>query len=448
MVEKYLSCIHDRQLNTFVSINDNVLEQATAVQKKIDNGRAGRLAGLVLGVKDVLSVKEDEVRAGSKILEGYHAPYTATAIQRLLDEDALIIGRNNCDEFGMGSSNENSALGAVKNPIDEKYVPGGSSGGSAAAVAANQCMISIGSDTGGSVRQPAAFCNVIGLKPTYGRISRYGLLAYASSFDTIGIVGNTVPDIRNVFGTMAGHDENDSTSSSHELTRTNAVPKRIFVLEDAVHHPSIDDEVADATLKMIDQLRDAGCTITMGSFAKLDHVLPAYYVLTAAEASSNLSRYDGVKFGRRASNQGLQDMYESSRTEGFGSEVIRRIMLGTFVLSASYYDAYFTKAQKVRRLIKNEVDQLFKSHDLILLPTTPTPPFKLGEMNDDPINMYLADLFTVIASVTGHPAISLPNGLSSKGLPIGLQLIGKDFGEEEILNFADFALSLKHSGGN
>ena len=451
LVEHYLDRIEEhRHLNAFTEVYaDESLTRAAVVDQKLTEGTAGRLAGMVIGIKDVLNYAGHGVRAGSRILDNFTAQFTATAVQRLLDEDVIIIGRQNCDEFAMGSSNENSAFGPVRNAADTSRVPGGSSGGSAVAVQAGLCLASIGSDTGGSVRQPAAFCGVVGLKPTYGRISRWGLIAYASSFDCIGPIANTVDDVALLLEIMAGPDEFDSTVSSQPVAAYSQAqlperPLRIAYLRDGVESAGVDASIREATQRRIDQLRTMGHTVESVDFALLKYLLPTYYVLTTAEASSNLSRFDGVRYGYRyvapvnVSTVDLLTLYKKSRTEGFGAEVRRRILLGTFVLSASYYDAYYTKAQQVRRLIRQETERIFAQYDFLLSPTTTTPAFKLGEKagGDDPLQMYLADLFTVQANVVGYPAISIPNGTDDAGLPIGLQLMAPPFAEEALVALA------------
>jgi len=448
LVEDYITKIDQSQsLNAFIEIFSDARLQAQTIDKKLQSKNQGSLAGLVLGIKDLISIENQTVQGGSKILEGYKATYSSTAIERLKKADAVLLGRTNCDEFGMGSSNESSAFGPALNPIDNERVTGGSSGGSAAAVKAGLCTASLGTDTGGSVRQPAAFCDVIGFKPTYSRISRYGLLAYASSFDTIGIIGNTIQDIKNIYEVIAGHDPLDSTSSrkpvNSELKPVNPAKKKILVFNETINHPGLDPEIKHATLSTVKALEKDGNEVIFKNFDLLNYILPAYYILTCAEASSNLSRYDGVKFGKRADVfSDLNSMYVNTRSLGFGTEVLRRIVLGTFVLSASYYDAYYTKAQKIRRIIKNEMSTFFHDFDFIVLPTTPTPPFKLGELTKNPLEMYLADLYTVIASVAGNPAISIPNGKTKDGLPIGLQIISADFQEQDMFAFTDYTLSL------
>lgn len=450
IVNYYLQNIQTKaHLNAFVEVyTESALGQASKVDEKIASGKAGRLAGMVIGIKDVLVYKDHEFNASSKILKGFISQYTATAIQRLIDEDAIIIGRLNCDEFGMGSSNENSVHGKVLNAADESRVPGGSSGGSAVAVQANLCTVSLGTDTGGSVRQPAAFTGLVGIKPTYSRVSRWGLIAYASSFDTIGVFSRNVKDNALVMEIMAGPDNFDSTASRK------AVPKysellhfdkraKVAYLKETIESPALQKEIKENILSVLERLKEEGHEVEEVEFPLLKYVLPTYYILTTAEASSNLSRYDGVKYGYRSPNaHNLESMYKKTRSEGFGEEVKRRIMLGTFVLSASYYDAYFTKAQKVRRLIKEFTENLLNKYDYILLPTTPSTAFKFGEHSNDPVAMYLEDLFTVQASVSGVPALSLPNGKDQQGLPIGLQVMANSFKEAELYAFGSYLMEL------
>ncbi|MEX2512995.1 MAG: Asp-tRNA(Asn)/Glu-tRNA(Gln) amidotransferase subunit GatA [Cyclobacteriaceae bacterium] len=446
IVSYYLKNIETKaHLNAFVEVyGQSSLEQADIVDAKITSGKAGKLAGMVIGIKDVLCFKGHVANASSKILEGFESQFTATAIQRLIDEDAIIIGRLNCDEFGMGSSNENSVHGKVRNAIDESRVPGGSSGGSAVAVQANLCTVSLGTDTGGSVRQPAAFTGVVGIKPTYSRVSRFGLIAYASSFDTIGVFSNTVKDNALVLEIMAGPDEFDSTSSSKPVPAYSELLQfgkqaKIAYLKETIFSEALQPAIKKNTLDALEKLRNEGHQVEEVNFPLLDYVLPTYYILTTAEASSNLSRFDGVKYGYRTPNaHNLESMYKLTRSEGFGEEVKRRIMLGTFVLSASYYDAYFTKAQKVRRLIKDFTEELLSQFDYIVLPTTPSTAFKFGEHSNNPVAMYLEDLFTVQASVSGVPSISIPNGKDENGLPIGLQIMANSFKEAELYAFANY----------
>ena len=438
---KYLTRIQDNNhLNVFLEVfEESALERAKEIDEKIKLGSAGRLAGMVIGIKDNLCYKDHKVSASSKILENFESLYTATAVERLLNEDAIIIGRLNCDEFAMGSSNENSAFGPVKNPVNEKLVPGGSSGGSAAAVAANLCTAALGSDTGGSIRQPASFTGTYGLKPTYGRISRYGLIAYASSFDQIGPFTNNLDDAALLFEIMAGRDEFDSTSSSREVGNISIDRKdkyKVAVIKESLEMEGIDPEIKKALESSIDNLKKEGNQVEFVSFPYLDYMVPAYYVLTTAEASSNLSRFDGVHYGYRSENAvGVEETYKKSRGEGFGEEVKRRIMAGTFVLSHGYYDAYYAKGQKVRRLLREKTDEILKEFDVILLPTTPTPAFELDAVTD-PISMYLQDIYTVHANLSGNPAISLPLGKHADGRPFGLQVIADHFKEGEMLGFS------------
>ncbi|WP_333819130.1 Asp-tRNA(Asn)/Glu-tRNA(Gln) amidotransferase subunit GatA [Ohtaekwangia sp.] len=438
-------------LNAFLSVYEKeALDRAVAVDKKIKEGKAGKLAGLVVGLKDVLAYQDHPLQASSRVLDGFISQFNATAVQRLLDEDAIIIGRQNCDEFAMGSSNENSAFGPVLNDADNTRVPGGSSGGSAVAVQANMCQVSLGSDTGGSVRQPAAFCGLVGLKPTYSRISRFGLVAYGSSFDCIGIFGKSVEDVALVLEVIAGADEADSTVSripvpsySQALTQTNGKSYKVAYIREIDSSEGLQPEIRDAIKTKLDQIKAAGHTVEVIDFPLQEYVLPTYYILATAEASSNLSRYDGVRYGYRSKNvSDLSSLYKKSRSEGFGKEVQRRILLGTFVLSASYYDAYYTKAQKVRRIIREKTKEIFKQYDFIVMPITPTTAFKLGEHTDNPLEMYLADLFSVQANVAGVPAIAVPCGKDNQGLPIGLQLIADDFEESKLLHFSNALLNM------
>ncbi|WP_143960479.1 Asp-tRNA(Asn)/Glu-tRNA(Gln) amidotransferase subunit GatA [Litoribacter populi] len=446
IVNHYLNNIKTKaHLNAFVEVYEqSALQQAEEIDQKLAMGKAGKLAGMVLGIKDVLCLTSHTVNASSKILEGFESQFTSTAVQRLINEDAIIIGRLNCDEFGMGSSNENSVHGKVLNDLDNSRVPGGSSGGSAVAVQANLCTVSLGTDTGGSVRQPAAFTGLVGTKPTYSRVSRHGLIAYASSFDTIGVFSRNVKDNARVMETMAGPDDFDSTASRKPVPNYSELlhfgkPVKIAYLKETIDSPALQPEIKENTLAVLNRLKNEGHQVDEVNFPLLDYVLPTYYILTTAEASSNLSRFDGVKFGYRTPNaHNLESMYKLTRSEGFGEEVKRRIMLGTFVLSASYYDAYFTKAQKVRRLIKDFTEDLLNKYDYIIMPTTPTTAFKFGEHSNDPVAMYLEDLFTVQASVSGVPAISIPNGKDEKGLPIGLQIMANSFKEADLYAFAEY----------
>ena len=437
-------------LNAFNEVfTDEALARAKAVDKRLQAGVAGKLAGMVIGIKDNISYKGHVVTASSRILDGFKAIYSSTIVERLLAEDAVIIGRCNCDEFAMGATNESSYFGPVKNAADHTRVSGGSSGGSAVAVQANMCHAAIGTDTGGSVRQPASFCGLIGLKPTYGRISRHGIIVYASSFDQVGPVTRSVEDAALLLEVMAGADEYDSTLSQKPVPafaanlKATTGKKRIAYLQEAISSPGVDVEVKGAMVTYIDKLRADGHTVTPISFEYLDYLVPSYYILATAEASSNLARYDGVHYGYRSpSATDLASTYKRSRSEGFGPEVKRRIMLGTFILSAGYYDAYYAKAQKVRRLIREKTDEILSEYDFILVPTAPEPAGIIGKAEKDPVVSYLADIFTVQASLAGVPAISLPAGNNGKGLPLGLQLLTKRFGEQELLNFSKYFLQL------
>jgi aspartyl-tRNA(Asn)/glutamyl-tRNA(Gln) amidotransferase subunit A len=445
-VEHYLQQIQNtRHLNAFVEVYaEEALHRAKELDKKrTGGGNTGKLHGVVVGLKDVISYKDHKLTAASNILSGFTAVYSATAVERLLAEEAIIIGSCNCDEFAMGSTNENSAYGKVLNSLDESRVPGGSSGGSAVAVQAGLCMISLGSDTGGSVRQPADFCGIIGLKPGYGKISRYGLIAYASSFDQIGIFGTTIPDMAITLEVIAGPDEYDSTASSNRIEKYPSFTPgdkkfRIAWFKEALDHPSLDPEIASSIGDLLETLKTEGHTVAPVEFDLLDYVVPAYYILTTAEASSNLSRYDGVKFGYRSPTKDidLAGFYKQTRSEGFGKEVKRRIMLGTFVLSTGYYDAYFTRAQKVRKLLKEKLELVFRDFDFIILPTSPSTAFEFGEKND-PIAMYLADIYTVMANLAGIPAISVPLFWHNNGLPFGLQVMSARFNEVHLLHFSN-----------
>jgi len=450
LVKGYLANIEaGKHLNAFNEVfEQEALICAQQVDKRIEEGTAGKLAGLVIAIKDNICYKGHKVSASSKILEGFTSIYSSTVVERLLAEDAVIIGRCNCDEFAMGGSNENSYYGPVKNFADETKVSGGSSGGSAVAVQAGMCHAALGTDTGGSVRQPASFCGLIGLKPTYGRISRHGIIAYASSFDQVGTITRSIEDTALLLEVMAGADEFDSTASSEPVPpyAKNLAPtsrKKIAYLQESLSSNGVDREIKATLIKYIEKLREAGHVVRPIAFNFLDYLVPTYYVLAMAEASSNLSRYDGVHAGYRSPlSTDLHSTYKRSRSEGFGKEVKRRIMLGTFVLSAGYYDAYYAKAQKVRRLIREQTDAILKEYDFIIVPTAPEPAFEIGVAEKDPILTYLHDIFTVQASLTGTPAISLPVGNNSKGLPLGLQFISKHFDEQELLNFSKYFLKL------
>jgi aspartyl-tRNA(Asn)/glutamyl-tRNA(Gln) amidotransferase subunit A len=444
VVGQYIQRINDfRDLNAFIEVfNESAIAKAKEVDAKIASGQPlGKLFGLVIGIKDNIVYKGHVSTSSSKILSGYNSIYSATVVERLLAEDAIIIGRLNCDEFAMGSTNESSFYGPVKNPVNTEYVPGGSSGGSAAAVAADLCLATLGSDTGGSIRQPAAFCGVTGLKPTYGRVSRYGLMAYGSSFDQIGPLAHEVKDIAAIMEVIAGIDDYDATASELPVPEyTAAIDQKatykIAYYEEAAENESIHPEIRNAVKALVARLKADGHTVAPVSFKELDYIVPAYYVLTTAEASSNFSRYDGVRYGFRAEDAGdLESTYKKTRSQGFGKEVQRRIMSGTFVLSSGYYDAYYSKAQKVRRLIAQKTLEVLSNYDFILCPAAPTPPFKIGEVNNDPIAMYLGDIFTVQANLVGIPAIAFPVGTTADGLPIGMQLMAGKFEEGKLMSF-------------
>ena len=451
LVQSYLKRITEkRSLNAFLEVfADEALVRAKQIDEKIKQGKAGKLAGMVIALKDNLCYKDHKVSASSKILENFVSLYSATVVERLLAEDAIIIGRCNCDEFAMGSSNENSAFGNVLHPINNELVPGGSSGGSATAVAANLCIAALGTDTGGSIRQPASFCGIVGLKPTYGRVSRYGAIAYASSYDQIGPLTKNIEDTALIMEVIAGKDEYDSTVSSKpvgdyskELNKDVSKIK-VAYFKDWLEKDGLNKEVKDRILEIIKKLKANGHTVEPIDFPYIDYLVPAYYVLTTAEASSNLARYDGVHFGYCSPNAvDLESTYKKSRTEGFGKEVKRRIMLGTFVLSSGYYDAYYSKGQKVRRVLHDKINKdILEKYDLILIPTTPGTAFKAGKNSQDPIAMYLEDIFTVLANHTGNPAISLPMGQHTNGLPFGVQLIGKKFDETTLFAFSKYLMS-------
>ncbi len=450
-VNFYLQQIKKNEsLNAFVEIYETQSRQkAGELDEKQKAGEPfKRLHGVVIAIKDVISYKGHTVTAASKILEGYTAIYTASALQFLLNEDAIIIGNCNCDEFAMGSSNENSVYGPVMNALDNTCVPGGSSGGSAVAVQANMCMLSLGSDTGGSVRQPADFCGIIGLKPGYGRVSRYGLIAYASSFDQIGIFGKTLEDVGLLLSIMSQVDKMDSTMLPNELphfAKEKNKKYKFCLFRQVMEHPSLNVEIKNAIEQNADLLIKAGHEISYVDFDLLEYIVPAYYVLTTAEASSNLGRYDGVRYGHRSCKPAkeIDDFYKQNRSEGFGLEVKRRIMLGTFVLSTGYYDAYFSKAQKIRRLLTEKVVEIFDNYDALILPVSPGTAPKIGHKEEDPMAVYLADIFTVFANLTGIPAIALPLFSHSNNMPFGLQIMTKSQNEVSLLLMAEGILSTK-----
>jgi aspartyl-tRNA(Asn)/glutamyl-tRNA(Gln) amidotransferase subunit A len=443
LVDYYLKNIESHaHLNAFLEVwDDEARARAIEIDARVKAGTAGRLAGVVIALKDVLAFQGHKVSSSSKILQGFESIYNATVVQRLLDEDAIFIGRTNCDEFAMGASNENSAFGPVLNAADPSRVPGGSSGGSAVAVQAHMAHAALGSDTGGSIRQPAAFTGIYGLKPTYGLISRWGLLAYASSFDQVGPMTKSIEDTALLTEIMAGADGQDATmfqQASPKYSAPTAPAKAKFaVMREAVEGEGIDAEVKQMMLDLIAKLEALGHEVTYFDFPLLDYMVPAYYVLTTAEASSNLSRYTGMLYGKRSEKaHDLDSTYTMSRTEGFGEEVKRRIMLGTFVLSSDQYDAYYDKAQRVRQVIRTETEKVLADVDAILLPTTSTPAFKLGEKAADPIAMYMADLFTVQAPLAGNPAISIPAGKTQGGLPMGVQLMTGILEEQKLFDLS------------
>ncbi|HVF29320.1 MAG TPA: Asp-tRNA(Asn)/Glu-tRNA(Gln) amidotransferase subunit GatA [Pyrinomonadaceae bacterium] len=425
------------ELNSFLSIER---EYAETRAKEITDELS--LGGLGIAVKDNICTKGLQTTCGSRILHNYKAHYDATAIKRLNEAGAIVIGKTNMDEFAMGSSNESSAYGPVKNPWDTTRVPGGSSGGSAVAVASGVVRAALGSETGGSVRQPASLCGIVGLKPTYGRISRFGLVAFASSLDNIGIFGQTVKDAADVLGVIAGRDEHDSTSADvpvpdYAVTLDRDISGKKIGIPRALFGEGLDDDVRDTVEKSIDNFRSLGAEIVDVELPYAKYGIAVYYIIATAEASSNLARYDGVRYGFRAEEtNALRQMYFKTREEGFGAEVKRRIMLGTYVLSSGYYDAYYSKAQKVRALVKRDYKTALASCDAILTPTSPSVAFKIGEKTEDPLAMYLNDVYTVSANLAGTPALSVPSGLSSEGLPIGTQLIGDFWSEGLLLNLA------------
>lgn len=426
-------------LNSFLSVER---EHASKQAGELDLNGDSRLGGMAIAVKDNICTRGLRTSCGSNILNNYHAHYDATAIDRLNKAGAVIVGKTNMDEFAMGSSNESSAFGPAKNPWDITRVPGGSSGGSAVAVASGVVRASLGSETGGSVRQPASLCGIVGLKTTYGRISRYGLVAFASSLDGIGIFGQTSRDVADVLGVIAGRDELDSTSANvpvpdYTAELENDIAGKVIGVPRALFGEGLDEEVRESVLAGLEKFKNMGAEIVDIELPYAKYGIAVYYIIATAEASSNLARYDGVRYGYRAENpSGLRDMYFKTRAEGFGAEVKRRIMLGTYVLSSGYYDAYYSKAQKVRTLLKKDYANAFAKCDAILTPTSPSVAFNIGEKSDDPLAMYLNDIYTVSANLTGVPAISVPCGLSSEGLPIGLQLVGNFWSENVLLNMA------------
>ena len=446
ITERYLQNIDSgRDLNAFITVlQDSALDRARHIDEKIEKGQAGELAGLVLGIKDLIVMRDAPTTCGSQILSNFISPYNAAVIEKLEAQDAIFIGKTNMDEFGMGSSSESSYFGAVKNPRDRERVPGGSSGGSAAAVGGNMCMAALGTDTGGSIRQPASFCGVVGLKPTYGRVSRYGLVAYASSLDQIGPFTKSVADAALLMNAIAGHDDRDSTSADHPVENfsdflNKDVSGMKIGLPQEYFAKGLDPSVEKSIREKIEQLKKSGAEIVEVSLPNTEYAIAAYYIIATAEASSNLARFDGARYGVRTENaDDLEQLYVNSRTAGFGEEVKRRIMLGAYVLSSGYYDAYYLKAQKVRTLIKQDFENVFSKVDCLLTPVAPTTAFRLNEKLDDPLTMYLSDVYTVSLNLAGLPGLSIPCGDDDDGLPVGLQLIGKPFAEGDILRIADF----------
>lgn len=430
------------KVRAYVTVNsEEALIQAKITEERLNKGGKQALTGIPIAIKDNICTEGVRTTCSSKILENFIPPYESTVTEKLKESGYILIGKTNLDEFAMGSSTENSAFGHTRNPWDIARVPGGSSGGSAAAVAADMCIAALGSDTGGSIRQPAAFCGVVGLKPTYGRVSRYGLVAFASSLDQIGPITKTVKDSAILLNIISGHDPYDSTSANLPVPDFTAslgqdikgmkigVPKEFFI-------EGLDKDVNESVKKAIRQLESLGAIPVEISLPHTGYAVAVYYILATSEASSNLARYDGVKYGLRVEGEDLLDMYMKTREAGFGAEVKRRIILGTYALSSGYYDAYYKKAQQVRTLIKQDFDKAFEKVDAIVTPTTPTPAFKAGEKTDDPLQMYLADIFTISVNLAGVPGISIPCGFTSNNLPIGLQIIGKQFDEETILKIS------------
>ncbi|HEY5371694.1 MAG TPA: Asp-tRNA(Asn)/Glu-tRNA(Gln) amidotransferase subunit GatA [Hanamia sp.] len=454
VVNDYLQKIKEnKNLNAFVEVyEDESRKRAKLLDEKRSSGIVtGKLHGVIIALKDVICFKNHNVSAASKILKGFTSIYNSTAVEKLLNEDAIIIGNCNCDEFAMGSTNENTIYGRVKNALDQTKVSGGSSGGSAVAVQAGLCMASLGSDTGGSVRQPADFCGIVGMKPSYGTISRHGLIAYASSFDQIGIFANNIEDVAKVLETISGPDEFDSTVKQPKAPNiifnrhgesTKSSVYKIALFKNAMNHESLDSEIKNSIYKLAEDLKNDGHTVEEINFNLIDFIVPAYYILTTAEASSNLSRYDGVRYGYRDSENetDLVTFYKKNRGNGFGKEVKKRIMLGTFVLSEGYYDAYFTKAQQVRNLLVLLTKDIFQRFDAILLPTAPSTAFDAGIMEKDPIAIYLADIYTVYANLTGIPGISLPLFKHSDSMPFGAQILTDKYNEQTLFELSNMVL--------
>ncbi|HDO23616.1 MAG TPA: Asp-tRNA(Asn)/Glu-tRNA(Gln) amidotransferase subunit GatA [bacterium] len=435
MVNFFLGKIEEKNkdIKAYLEVFNDVEDQAKRIDKKIANGDAGNLAGIPVAIKDNILIKGKIASASSKILENYKAVYDATVIKKIRNAGAVFLGRTNMDEFAMGSSTENSVFGPTKNPHDLERVPGGSSGGSAAAVAMGGALSALGSDTGGSIRQPASFCGVVGLKPTYGAVSRYGLIAMASSLDQIGPITKTVEDAEIVFNVIKGQDEMDSTSvDTHQSSIVDYKKLRVGVLK--YDRSGVDDEINKTLDESVEKLRSIGHDIMEIDPPNLEYSLPCYYIIMPAEVSANLARFDGIRYGLSKQGKNLLEDYMETRAQGFGKEVKRRILLGTYVLSAGYYDAYYGKAQKVRNLIKKDFEKDFKKVDAIILPTSPTVAFKIGEKTEKPLQMYLSDIFTVSANLAGVPALSLPTGKNKEKLPVGVQLIAPWFKEDILFN--------------
>jgi aspartyl-tRNA(Asn)/glutamyl-tRNA(Gln) amidotransferase subunit A len=463
LVSAFLARIESEnaRLNAFLRVDaDRALQRARELDEQRHSGEdIGPLHGMVIAVKDMICQKDHVVSCGSRMLADFESLYDATAVERLEAAGAVIIGRTNCDEFGMGSSNENSHFGPVRNPRDTDRVPGGSSGGSAAAVAAGLCHAALGTDTGGSIRQPAALCGVVGLKPTYGRVSRYGLVAYASSFDVIGPIARSAEDAGMILEVIAGHDDRDTTSASVEVPGLGVMAGRsVDGLRVGIPREylsdDVDSEVRQTVRDAAATLKEAGADVREVSLPHTNYGIATYYILTTAEASSNLGRYDGVRYGFRASppkggKWSLGEMYTATRSQGFGAEVKRRIMLGTYVLSSGYYDAYYAKAQRVRSLVRRDFEEVFRDVDVLLTPATPGPAFRLGEKTSDPLTMYLSDVFTVGASLAGVPGLVVPGGTTSGGLPIGVQFLARHFDEAVLIQAGDALMKMPapHAGG-
>lgn len=450
LVSAYLKAINNDKTNSFISINDQALILAKEADKKIKSGQASPLTGIPLAVKDLILVKDQKATAGSQMLAHYVATYTATAVQRLVDQGMIIIGKTNCDEFAMGASSETSYFGPVKNPHDLSRVAGGSSGGSAAALAANLAPLALGTDTGGSIRQPAAFCGVYGLKPSYGRVSRYGTMAMTSSLDQIGPMANSIEDLAYLLQYMAGHDKYDATSLLDTVPNYNKEIKKeakelVLGVPQEYFGAGINPEIKTAIENKIAQLKEQGFKVKSVSLPYTEYALAAYYLLVPAEVSSNLARYDGLLYGLRGNKKNtLSQWYHQVRGQGFGAEVKRRIILGTYVLSAGYYDAYYKKAQKVRTLIKNDFAKVFKQVDVLVTPATPTTAFKIGEKSNDPLAMYMSDVFTVAANIAGICGLVLPLGKDSNKLPIGLQLLAAPLAESKLFRLGAYLEKAKN----